>query len=90
MNLAGGGITDAATLNSRSRGEPLTPRNSRGLAAKRYPPAASTNVIIVHPMRAFIGGVDHSFTGRSSAWTRRCLQTLRAQDVVTRHSRARL
>jgi amino-acid N-acetyltransferase len=77
----GAGITDAATLklalNAANR---LTHEILEGLSANDLR-AASTNVIIAHPM-GIIGGVDHQFTGKVERVDTALLQTLLAQDVV--------
>ena len=80
-NLDGAGITDAATLklalNAANR---LTHEILEGLSANDIR-AASTNVIIAHPM-GIIGGVDHLFTGKVERVDTALLQTLLAQDVI--------
>ena len=77
----GAGITDANTLklalNAANR---LTHEILEGLSANDLR-AASTNVIIAHPM-GIIGGVDHQFTGKVERVDTALLQTLLAQDVV--------
>jgi amino-acid N-acetyltransferase len=80
-NIDGAGITDANTLklalNAANR---LTHEILEGLSANDIR-AASTNVIIAHPM-GIIGGVDHQFTGKVERVDTALLQTLLAQDVV--------
>jgi amino-acid N-acetyltransferase len=80
-DIDGAGITDAATLklalNAANR---LTHEILEGLSANDLR-AASTNVIIAHPM-GIIGGVDHQFTGKVERVDTALLQTLLAQDVV--------
>ena len=80
-DLEGSGITDAATLqlalNAANR---LTHEILEGLSANDLR-AASTNVIIAHPM-GIIQGVDHLFTGKVERVDAGLLQTLLAQDVI--------
>jgi amino-acid N-acetyltransferase len=80
-DIDGAGITDANTLklalNAANR---LTHEILEGLSANDLR-AASTNVIIAHPM-GIIGGVDHQFTGKVERVDTALLQTLLAQDVV--------
>jgi amino-acid N-acetyltransferase len=80
-DLDGAGITDANTLklalNAANR---LTHEILEGLSANDIR-AASTNVIIAHPM-GIIGGVDHLFTGKVERVDTALLQTLLAQDVI--------
>jgi len=80
-NLDGAGITDANTLklalNAANR---LTHEILEGLSANDLR-AASTNVIIAHPM-GIIQGVDHQFTGKVERVDTALLQTLLAQDVI--------
>jgi amino-acid N-acetyltransferase len=58
----GAGITDAETLNlALTAANRLTHEILEGLSANDLR-AASTNVIIAHPL-GIIGGVDHQFTG---------------------------
>jgi amino-acid N-acetyltransferase len=80
-DIDGAGITDAATLklalNAANR---LTHEILEGLSANDLR-AASTNVIIAHPM-GIIGGVDHQFTGKVERVDVGLLQTLLVQDVV--------
>jgi amino-acid N-acetyltransferase len=80
-DLAGGGITDADTLKlALTAANRLTHEILEGLSANDLR-AASTNVIIAHPM-GIIGGVDHQFTGKVERVDTALLQTLLAQDVV--------
>jgi len=80
-DLVGGGITDAATLKlALTAANRLTHEILEGLSANDLR-AASTNVIIAHPM-GIIGGVDHQFTGKVERVDTALLQTLLAQDVV--------
>ncbi len=80
-DLAGGGVTDAATLNlALTAANRLTHEILEGLSANDLR-AASTNVIIAHPM-GIIQGVDHLFTGKVERVDTALLQTLLAQDVV--------
>ncbi|MGH7976739.1 MAG: amino-acid N-acetyltransferase, partial [Limisphaerales bacterium] len=77
----GAGITDAATLKiALTAANRLTHEILEGLSANDLR-AASTNVIIAHPM-GIIGGVDHLFTGKVERVDTALLQTLLAQDVV--------
>ena len=77
----GAGITDADTLklalNAANR---LTHEILEGLSANDLR-AASTNVIIAHPM-GIIGGVDHQFTGKVGRVDTELLNSLLAQGVV--------
>jgi len=80
-NLDGAGITDAATLQlALHAANRLTHEILEGLSANDLR-AASTNVIIAHPM-GIIGGVDHLFTGKVERVDAELLQTLLAQGVV--------
>jgi amino-acid N-acetyltransferase len=80
-NLDGAGITDAATLQlALHAANRLTHEILEGLSANDLR-AASTNVIIAHPM-GIIGGVDHLFTGKVERVDTELLQTLLAQGVV--------
>ena len=80
-NLDGSGVTDAATLNlALNAANRLTHEILEGLSANDLR-AASTNVIIAHPM-GIIQGVDHLFTGKVERVDTALLQTLLAQDVV--------
>jgi amino-acid N-acetyltransferase len=80
-NLDGAGITDANTLklalNAANR---LTHEILEGLSANDLR-AASTNVIIAHPM-GIIQGVDHLFTGKVERVDTELLNSLLAQGVV--------
>jgi amino-acid N-acetyltransferase len=77
----GAGITDAATLKlALTAANRLTHEILEGLSANDLR-AASTNVIIAHPM-GIIGGVDHLFTGKVERVDTSLLQTLLAQDVI--------
>jgi amino-acid N-acetyltransferase len=80
-DLDGAGITDADTLKlALTAANRLTHEILEGLSANDLR-AASTNVIIAHPM-GIIGGVDHQFTGKVERVDTALLQTLLAQDVV--------
>jgi amino-acid N-acetyltransferase len=80
-DLAGAGITDANTLKlALTAANRLTHEILEGLSANDLR-AASTNVIIAHPM-GIIQGVDHLFTGKVERVDTALLQTLLAQDVV--------
>jgi len=80
-DLAGAGITDAQTLKlALTAANRLTHEILEGLSANDLR-AASTNVIIAHPM-GIIQGVDHQFTGKVERVDTALLQTLLAQDVV--------
>lgn len=80
-NLDGAGVTDAATLKlALTAANRLTHEILEGLSANDLR-AASTNVIIAHPM-GIIGGMDHLFTGKVERVDTALLQTLLAQDVV--------
>ena len=80
-DLMGGGVTDAATLKlALTAANRLTHEILEGLSANDLR-AASTNVIIAHPM-GIIQGVDHLFTGKVERVDTALLQTLLAQDVV--------
>ncbi|HEU6447228.1 MAG TPA: amino-acid N-acetyltransferase [Verrucomicrobiae bacterium] len=80
-NLDGAGITDANTLKlALTAANRLTHEILEGLSANDLR-AASTNVIIAHPM-GIIQGVDHLFTGKVERVDTALLQTLLAQDVV--------
>jgi amino-acid N-acetyltransferase len=80
-DIDGAGITDAGTLklalNAANR---LTHEILEGLSANDLR-AASTNVIIAHPM-GIIQGVDHLFTGKVERVDTELLQSLLAQGVV--------
>ena len=80
-DLDGSGITDAETLKlALTAANRLTHEILEGLSANDLR-AASTNVIIAHPM-GIIGGVDHQFTGKVERVDTELLQTLLAQGVV--------
>jgi amino-acid N-acetyltransferase len=80
-DLQGAGVTDANTLKlALTAANRLTHEILEGLSANDLR-AASTNVIIAHPM-GIIGGVDHQFTGKVERVDTALLQTLLAQDVV--------
>jgi amino-acid N-acetyltransferase len=80
-NLDGSGITDAATLQlALTAANRLTHEILEGLSANDLR-AASTNVIIAHPV-GIIQGVDQLFTGKVERVDTALLQTLLAQDVV--------
>jgi amino-acid N-acetyltransferase len=80
-DLDGAGITDETTLklalNAANR---LTHEILEGLSANDLR-AASTNVIIAHPM-GIIQGVDHLFTGKVERVDTELLNSLLAQGVV--------
>ena len=80
-DLGGGGVTDAATLNlALTAANRLTHEILEGLSANDLR-AASTNVIIAHPM-GIIHGVDHLFTGKVERVDVEMLQSLLTQGVV--------
>jgi len=80
-NFDGGGVTDAATLNlALTAANRLTHEILEGLSANDLR-AASTNVIIAHPM-GIIQGVDHLFTGKVERVDVELLQSLLSQGVV--------
>ena len=80
-DLAGAGITDAATLKlALTAANRLTHEILEGLSANDLR-AASTNVIIAHPM-GIIQGIDHLFTGKVERVDTELLQSLLAQGVV--------
>jgi amino-acid N-acetyltransferase len=80
-NLDGSGVTDAATLNlALTAANRLTHEILEGLSANDLR-AASTNVIIAHPM-GIIHGVDHLFTGKVERVDVEMLQSLLSQGVV--------
>jgi amino-acid N-acetyltransferase len=80
-DLDGVGITDAPTLKlALTAANRLTHEILEGLSANDLR-AASTNVIIAHPM-GIIGGVDHQFTGKVERVDAELLQSLLAQGVV--------
>jgi amino-acid N-acetyltransferase len=77
----GSGITDAATLKlALTAANRLTHEILEGLSANDLR-AASTNVIIAHPM-GIIQGVDHQLTGKVERVDVGLLQTLLTQDVI--------
>src|ERR1019366_1577863 len=81
-NLDGSGITDAATLQiALTAANRLTHEILEGLSANDLR-AASTNVIIAHPM-GIIQGVDQLFTGKVERVDTELLQSLLAQGVVS-------
>ena len=80
-NLDGSGITDAGTLKlALTAANRLTHEILEGLSANDLR-AASTNVIIAHPV-GIIQGVDQLFTGKVERVDAALLQTLLAQDVI--------
>ena len=80
-DIDGAGITDPATLKlALTAANRLTHEILEGLSANDLR-AASTNVIIAHPM-GIIGGVDHQFTGKVERVDAELLQLLLAQGVV--------
>ena len=80
-NLDGSGVTDAITLNlALTAANRLTHEILEGLSANDLR-AASTNVIIAHPM-GIIQGVDHLFTGKVERVDVELLQSLLSQGVV--------
>ncbi|HZL14408.1 MAG TPA: amino-acid N-acetyltransferase, partial [Verrucomicrobiae bacterium] len=80
-NLDGAGITDSDTLKlALTAANRLTHEILEGLSANDLR-AASTNVIIAHPM-GIIQGVNHQFTGKVERVDTALLQTLLAQDVI--------
>jgi len=80
-NLDGSGITDAATLQiALTAANRLTHEILEGLSANDLR-AASTNVIIAHPM-GIIQGVDQLFTGKVERVDTELLQTLLNQGVT--------
>jgi amino-acid N-acetyltransferase len=77
----GAGVTDAATLDlALTAANRLTHEILEGLSANDLR-AASTNVIIAHPL-GIIQGVDHLFTGKVERVDSDLLQSLLAQGVV--------
>src|SRR5262245_1287414 len=77
----GSGITDAATLDvALTAANRLTHEILEGLSANDLR-AASTNVIIAHPL-GIIQGVDHLFTGKVERVDTEFLQSLLTQGVV--------
>ncbi len=80
-NLDGSGVTDAATLQlALTAANRLTHEILEGLSANDLR-AASTNVIVAHPM-GIIQGVDHLFTGKVERVDVELLQSLLTQGVV--------
>ena len=80
-NLDGSGVTDAATLQlALTAANRLTHEILEGLSANDLR-AASTNVIVAHPM-GIIQGVDHLFTGKVERVDVELLQSLLSQGVV--------
>ena len=80
-NLDGSGVTDAATLQlALTAANRLTHEILEGLSANDLR-AASTNVIVAHPM-GILQGVDHRFTGKVERVDVELLQSLLAQGVV--------
>jgi amino-acid N-acetyltransferase len=80
-NMDGTGITDGPTLQlALTAANRLTHEILEGLSANDLR-AATTNVIIAHPM-GIIQGVDHLFTGKVERVDTELLQSLLAQGVV--------
>ena len=80
-DIDGAGITDANTLKlALTAANRLTHEILEGLSANDLR-AASTNVIIAHPM-GIIQGVDHLFTGKVERVDTELLQALLVQGVV--------
>ena len=80
-NLDGAGVTDAATLQlALTAANRLTHEILEGLSANDLR-AASTNVIVAHPM-GILQGVDHLFTGKVERVDVELLQSLLSQGVV--------
>ncbi|MBU6409937.1 MAG: amino-acid N-acetyltransferase [Verrucomicrobia bacterium] len=80
-DLAGAGVTDAATLKlALTAANRLTHEILEGLSANDLR-AASTNVIIAHPM-GIIQGVDHLFTGKVERVDTELLHTLLTQGII--------
>jgi len=80
-DIDGAGITDATTLKlALTAANRLTHEILEGLSANDLR-AASTNVIIAHPM-GIIQGVDHLFTGKVERVDAELLQSLLSQGVV--------
>jgi amino-acid N-acetyltransferase len=80
-DVDGAGITDADTLKlALTAANRLTHEILEGLSANDLR-AASTNVIIAHPM-GIIQGVDHQFTGKVERVDTELLHSLLAQGVV--------
>ena len=77
----GTGVTDAQTLDlALTAANRLTHEILEGLSANDLR-AASTNVIIAHPV-GILHGVDHLFTGKVERVDAELLQSLLAQGVV--------
>ena len=80
-NLDGTGVTDAPTLQlAMDAANRLTHEILEGLSANDLR-AASTNVIVAHPM-GIRQGVDHLFTGKVERVDVELLQSLLTQGVV--------
>jgi amino-acid N-acetyltransferase len=80
-DMDGAGITNADTLKlALTAANRLTHEILEGLSANDLR-AASTNVIIAHPM-GIIQGVDHQFTGKVERVDTELLNSLLAQGVV--------
>jgi amino-acid N-acetyltransferase len=80
-DIDGTGVTDAATLDlALTAANRLTHEILEGLSANDLR-AASTNVIIAHPV-GIIQGVDHLFTGKVERIDGELLQSLLAQGVI--------
>ena len=80
-NLDGAGVTDATTLKlALTAANRLTHEILEGLSANDLR-AATTNVIIAHPL-GIIQGVDHLFTGKVERVDTELLQSLLTQGVV--------
>ena len=80
-NLDGAGVTDATTLKlALTAANRLTHEILEGLSANDLR-AATTNVIIAHPL-GIIQGVDHLFTGKVERVDTELLQSLLSQGVV--------
>ena len=83
------GVTDAATLElALTAANRLTHEILEGLSANDLR-AASTNVIIAHPV-GIIQGVDHLFTGKVERVDAELLQSLLAPGRRAGHSAARI
>ncbi len=80
-DIAGSGITDAATLQlALTAANRLTHEILEGLAAHDLR-AVSTNAITAYPL-GILGGVDHLFTGKIERIDTELLQTLLAQSII--------
>ena len=80
-DLDGSGITDPATLKiALTAANRLTHEILEGLSANDLR-AASTNVVIAHPM-GILQGVDHLFTGKVERVDTELLQTLLNQGII--------